>query len=427
MQIFSHKDGANSSPHPRRRLSLLATSLLVLCSLFLTSLGFAILGKTPVAHAASWNQIWSDEFNGSSGTGVSSSNWLYDTGTSYPGGAANWGTGEVETMTNSTANVYQDGSGHLAIKPIRSSSGAWTSGRIETQRTDFAAPAGGEMAIEASIQMPNVTGAAAQGYWPAFWALGSAFRGNYNNWPGIGEIDAMENVNGTNVEYGTLHCGVDPGGPCNETSGLGGNKACSPTTCQAAFHTYRVEVDRSISPEQIRWYLDGVQFWQVSANNAGMDATTWANAVDHSFFIILNVAIGGGWPGNPTSSTQSGVAMLVDYVRVYTTSGSTTVTPTPTPTSGCTSGSFAQGVVNTGSSSALPWFQPCSWTAGYVILHYIRPGLSQQNINMSYNSSTSRWEYTVTGISSGQVLQYAFTYQKSGLQYDTSWSSWTHP
>ncbi len=61
--------------------------------------------------------------------------------------------------------------------------------------------------------MPNVTGAAAQGYWPAFWSLGAAFRGNYNNWPGIGEIDAMESVNGTNVEHGTLHCGVDPGGP----------------------------------------------------------------------------------------------------------------------------------------------------------------------------------------------------------------------
>jgi beta-glucanase (GH16 family) len=284
------------------------------------------------------------------------------------------------------------------------------------------------MAIEASIQMPNVTGAAAQGYWPAFWALGTAFRGNYNNWPGVGEIDGMESVNGTNVEHGTLHCGVDPGGPCNETTGLGGSTSCAPSTCQAAFHTYRVEVDRSTSPEEIRWYLDGVQFWQVYSNTSGMDATTWANAVDHSFFIILNVAMGGSWPGNPTSSTQSGAAMLVDYVRVYTSAASTTSTPTPTPTpSSCTSGSFIVGVVSASSTSALPWFQPCGWTAGYVIVHYITPSVSQQNVYTTYNSSTSRWEYTVSGISSGQVLQYSFTYQKSGLQYDTSWYSWTHP
>ena len=149
--------------------------------------------------------------------------------------------------------------------PMRDANGNWTSGRIETQRTNFAAPAGGEMAVEASIQMPNVTGAAAQGYWPAFWLLGADFRGNYTNWPGIGEIDAMENVNGTNLEHGTLHCGVDPGGPCNETTGLSGSMSCAPTTCQAGFHTYRVEVDRSTSPEEIRWYLDGSEFWHVDS------------------------------------------------------------------------------------------------------------------------------------------------------------------
>jgi hypothetical protein len=132
----------------------------------------------------------------------------------------------------------------------------------------------------------------------------------------------MENVNGTNVEYGTLHCGVNPGGPCNETNGLGGNTSCTGTTCQAGFHTYTVIVDRSTSPEEIRWYLDGAEFWHVASNNPGMDATTWANAVDHSFFIILNVAMGGYWPGYPTASTQSGAHMDVDYVRVYTANGS---------------------------------------------------------------------------------------------------------
>jgi len=447
-RLFSGGDRTIGARHRRTRPSRRALALAALVTIGTLALSLVPnLGVAPhqARAAASWNLIWSDEFNGAAGTGVNTTNWLYDSGTSYPGGAANWGTGEVETISSSTANVYQDGAGHLAIKPILSN-GAWTSGRIETQRTDFAAPAGGELAVEASIQMPNVTGAAAQGYWPAFWMLGAAFRGNYNNWPGIGEVDAMENVNGVNTEYGTLHCGVDPGGPCNETNGRGGSKACAPTTCQAGYHTYRAEIDRSASPEQIRWYLDGVQFWQVSSNDAGMDAATWARAVDHGFFIILNVAMGGSWPGNPTASTASGVPMLVDDVRVYTSGGATpmptatptapsggpTATPMPAPTatptaSGCPLGSFVQSVVNSGASTALPWFEPCGWTAGYVILHYIRPGLSQQNVNMTYNGGTARWEYTVGGMSPGQALQYAFTYQKGGLQYDTGWYSWTHP
>jgi hypothetical protein len=387
-------------------------------------------GQIPQAKAATWTQTWSDEFNGSSGTGVSTSNWLYDTGTSYPGGAANWGTGEVETVTNSTANVYQDGSGHLAIKPIRSSSGAWTSGRIETQSTSFAAPAGGQLAVEASIQQPNVSGAAAAGYWPAFWMLGAAARPvGATNWPSIGEVDAMEDINGLSSEFATLHCGTGQNGPCKETTGLSsGQRSCS--GCQTAYHTYRVEIDRSVSPEQIRWYLDGNNFYTVNANQ--VDATTWANAVDHGFFIILNVAMGGGFPaafgGGPTSSTASGVPMLVDYVRAYTSGGSGGTTPTPTPTSGgsCT-GTFTQGVVSSSSTSALPWFKPCGWTAGYVILHYITPNVSQQNVYMTYNSGNARWEYTASNINAGQVLQYQFTYQQNSLQYDTGWYSWTHP
>jgi beta-glucanase (GH16 family) len=271
----------------------------------------AALPATP----AGWTLDWSDDFNGAAGTGVDTSKWLYDIGTSYPGGAANWGTGEVATMTSSTANVFQDGQGNLNIKPIRDTKKNWTSGRIETQRTDFQPDAGKVMAVEARIQMPNVTGSAAQGYWPAFWMLGAPFRGNYTNWPSVGEIDIMENVNGVNTVWSTLHCGTSPGGPCNETTGLGGSTACTGSTCQAAFHVYRVEWDRSGASEQLRWSLDGVVFHTV--NEGDVDATTWANATDHGFFIILNVAMGGSWPGRPGGLTQSGVPMLVDYVAVY--------------------------------------------------------------------------------------------------------------
>lgn len=261
-----------------------------------------------------WSLQWSDDFSGAAGTGVNTTDWLYDLGTSYPGGAAQWGTHELETMTSSTANVYQDGSGHLAIKPIKDAKGNWTSGRIETQRSDFQPAAGKAMRVEARIQMPNVTGSSAQGYWPAFWMLGAPFRGNYTNWPSVGEIDIMENINGVNTVWGTLHCGISPGGPCNETTGLGGNTPCPGTTCQSAFHTYAVEWDRSVTPNQMRWYVDGQLFNTV--NETDVDATTWANATNHGFFIILNVAMGGDWPGRPTGKTVSGVPMLVDYVKV---------------------------------------------------------------------------------------------------------------
>ncbi|RAK32916.1 glycosyl hydrolase family 16 [Actinoplanes lutulentus] len=275
--------------------------------------------------------VFSDDFTGASGTGLNRSNWLYSTGTGYPGGAANWGTGEIETMTDSTANVYQDGGGNLVIKPLRDSAGRWTSGRVETQRTDFAAPAGGKVRIEARIQQPNVTGAAAAGYWPAFWALGDAARPvGATNWPGIGEWDIMENINGRPSVFAALHCGTNPGGPCNETTGLGsGERACN--GCLTSFHTYALEYDRSTSPEQLRWYLDGVNYFTL--NSTVVDATTWNNATKHGFFVILNVAIGGGFPaafgGGPTAQTQPGVPMLVDYVAVWQSAGGTSPT-TPT-------------------------------------------------------------------------------------------------
>jgi len=140
----------------------------------------------------------------------------------------------------------------------------------------------------------------------------------------------MEDINGLSSEFGTLHCGVAPGGPCNEFTGLGsGQRACG--GCQTGFHTYAMEFDRSVSPEQIRWYLDGNNFFTVNANQ--VDATTWNNATHHGFFMILNVAMGGSFPGafggGPTGSTQSGVPMVVDYVAAYTSGGGSTPPPPP--------------------------------------------------------------------------------------------------
>jgi len=283
-----------------------------------------------------WSLVWADDFNGAANTLPSSANWQIDLGHSYPGGPGNWGTGEIQSYTNSTANLSHDGGGNLRITPLRDGAGNWTSARIETQRTDFKPPAGGVLRIEGRIQMPNVTGSAALGYWPAFWALGSPYRGNFFNWPSVGEFDIMENVNGINAVWGVLHCGVNPGGPCNETNGIGANRACPGSTCQSAFHTYRFEWDRSVNPNQLRWYVDGTQFHTVSQSQ--VDATTWNNMTSHAgYFILLNVAMGGGFPNGvsgmttPTAATVPGRAMLVDYVAVWSR-GSITPPTTPPPT-----------------------------------------------------------------------------------------------
>jgi hypothetical protein len=429
MRLFTHIDNTDvNTANQQKRSFPHKMRLFIVCALFIifaTGLTFVSVSSPQKAHAASWNQIFNDDFSGSAGSGLNTSNWKYDTGTG-------WGTGEIETMSSSTANVQQDGNSHLQITAIRDANGNWTSGRIETQRADFAAPVGGELEVSASIQQPNVSGAAAAGYWPAFWMLGAQYRVD-QNWPNDGEIDMMEDINGLSSVFGTLHCGVDPGGPCNETTGIGSGQHACPG-CQTSYHTYSVIVDRSVSPEQIRWYLDGVNYFTVNASQ--VPAATWTAAVDHGFYIIFDLAMGGGFPnafgGGPTASTQSGASMLVDNVQVYTAGGSTggaTPTPTttiPTPTPTATTGSgFNQGASSISTNQAQLWFQPSGWTAGYVIVHYTVAGGSQQNVYMTYNSSTSRWEYTLGGLSAGNAISYSFSYQQNGLQYDSGSYSYT--
>ncbi|MEI8406293.1 MULTISPECIES: carbohydrate-binding protein [unclassified Kribbella] len=324
-----------SAPNRSRRRTLLAALLApVLVAVPLTIAAQASVPPPP----AGWSTVWSDDFDGPSNTLPSSANWIIDTGHGYPGGPTNWGTGEIQNYTNSTNNLALDGTGNLRITPRRDAAGNWTSARIETQRSDFKPPSGGVLAIESRIQMPNVTGNAALGYWPAFWALGAPYRGNYWNWPGIGEFDIMENVNGINSVWGVLHCGVNPGGPCNETSGLGASRACPGSSCQSGFHTYRFEWDTSISPNQLRWYVDGQQFHSVSQGQ--LPADTWTNMTSHAgYFILLNVAVGGAFPDalngpTPRPETVPGHPMIVDYVAVTSRGGGTTPPTTPPPGGG---------------------------------------------------------------------------------------------
>ncbi len=315
----------------RRAAVVLITALVPAAALLATALSASATTVPPPP--SGWTTTFSDSFSSPAGSGVDSS-WTYDQGTQYSGTgcAANWGTGEVERNTSSTSNVAEDGSGHLNITPV-DSGGSWTSGRIETVADSFSAPAGGELEVSALIRQPNP--GSGLGYWPAFWMLGAGFRAsgagtsgtmNCSSWPSAGEIDVMEDVNALSEVAGTLHCGVDPGGPCNETTGQGsGLVSCS--GCQTGYNTYSVIVNRTnTSNESITWYLNGTAYHTVTESQIGTSA--WQAAVDHGFFLILDVAIGGGFPNGvcncttPASSTSSGAAMSVGYVAVYQTSGS---------------------------------------------------------------------------------------------------------
>ena len=282
-----------------------------------------------------WRTVFRDDFSGS---GLPDpSRWLLTLGTSYPGGPANFGTGEIETMTDRPENVDVR-NGNLYITPQRDSAGAWTSARVESVAADFKPPAGGVMHVESRVQMPDVTGAEALGYWPAFWMLGGPYRQDRWSWPGIGEFDIMENVNGYNWTYNVLHCGTW-GGPCNEPDGINnGGTPCLGTTCQGGFHTYAIEWDRSGPVDQLRWYLDGALTFTVRADQ--VPAQTWADLSGHAgYFIILNVAMGGAFPnkagmgGGPTAATRPGVPMVVDYVQVQYAGGSGTPSSAPPPSS----------------------------------------------------------------------------------------------
>lgn len=140
------------------------------------------LASIPPLTGTIWTKrIFADDFRGPLNRLPSPKLWQFDLGTSYPGGSPGFGTGEVETMTNSISNIHLNGKGALSIIPRRGApgvgpAGKWTSSRIETVGS-FGAPVGGQMRVQANIRMPAVNGVNGLGVWPAFFTLGAAFRG----------------------------------------------------------------------------------------------------------------------------------------------------------------------------------------------------------------------------------------------------------
>lgn len=230
--------------------------------------------------------VWSDEFNG---TSLDTSNWTYEIGT----GSNGWGNNELQYYTSRPENIRVSG-GNLIITARRESYGGmnYTSARIKTQ--DKRTFTYGR--VEARIKIPT-----GKGLWPAFWMLGNNI--SQVSWPYCGEIDIMEHVNNEGVTHGTIHW-----------SDHNGNYAYygGPTPWNLDFsqyHVYAIEW----SPTSIKWFVDGNQFWEANIANS-------INGTDEfhkPFFILLNLAVGGNWPGSPDGSTPFPAEMLVDYVRVY--------------------------------------------------------------------------------------------------------------
>jgi beta-glucanase (GH16 family) len=285
-----------------RILPLLAIPLIV----FTIPLSVSSLATrhTPVGYtdpvgatSSQWSLTWSDEFSSASGSAPDPGKWTYDLG------GKGWGNQELETYTSRTQNA-QIQNGNLVITALQENytgtdgiTRSYTSARLKTQ-TRFTQAYG---RFEARIKIPK-----GQGIWPAFWMLGNDI--TQNGWPKCGEIDIMENIG---REPGTIHGSLHgPSSVANTSDSTSTVSLPAGQNYSDDFHIYGIEWE----PGAVRFYVD-------SENYANIRQSQWPAGgqwvFDHPFFIIVNLAVGGVWPGIPDTSTQFPQQMLVDYVRVY--------------------------------------------------------------------------------------------------------------
>lgn len=223
---------------------------------------------------------------------------------------------EAQVYTTSTDNMQISGGGSFQIVPRRHADGSWTSGRVES-RGSWVAPPGGIMQIEASIRVGWNLQGNKQGIWPAFWTMGDALR-HGTGWPLCGELDIMEQVSGGPTAYATAHCGVYPGGPCQEPLG----RQASIGLIDDNWHTWAVTIDvrdANWTRQTIIWTKDGQEFQRLTGSDIA-DQPTWGTLAHSPLYILMNVAVGGNWPGAPNDATLDGFGsmMEVQYVAVYT-------------------------------------------------------------------------------------------------------------
>ncbi len=254
-----------------------------------------VLDNTAIGVGGASTLVWSDEFDG---VQPDPETWFFESGDGSQYGNPGWGNNELQWYLPDSAALR---AGLLIITARREvqSSKNYTSARINTR--DRIALRYGR--VEARIRLP-----AGQGIWPAFWMMPQD--DTYGGWAASGEIDVMEAVNlggsGGNSVHGTLHYGGQ--WPNNVFSGNEYSVATSATT---DFHIYALEWDEA----EIRWYVDGVMY--AAQNSWSTTSAPYPAPFDKAFYILLNVAVGGNWPGAPNAATVFPVTMEVDYVRVY--------------------------------------------------------------------------------------------------------------
>ncbi len=258
-----------------------------------------VLEAAGLERAEDWKLTWSDEFEGKAGTAADKTKWNRATG------GEGWGNKEFQYYTDSAKNAFLDGNGSLVIKAIQGDAPkearCWygecrfTSARLNT-KDKFAQKYG---RFEARIKIPY-----GQGIWPAFWLLGENI--DEVGWPKCGEIDVMENIG---REPGKVH-GTIHGPGYSGAGGIGASFELSTGRFADEFHIFAVEWE----PNAIRWYVDGNLYKTIRAKDLPNRAE-WV--FDHPHYILLNVAVGGNWPGDPDETTVFPQFMKIDYVRVY--------------------------------------------------------------------------------------------------------------
>jgi beta-glucanase (GH16 family) len=241
--------------------------------------------------------VWADEFSGPQGAAPDPGKWNFDVG------GNGWGNNELQYYTARSSNASLDGQGDLVItaraERYRGADGVerdYTSARLQTlDKFQFTYGL-----MEARIQVPAGTGLA-----PAFWSLGNEAYTADDAWPGCGEIDAMEVLGSEpNMLNGTVH------GPwASHPNGIGGEVE-SPTPLSSGFHTYGV----LWGPEHISFLRDGSVYETVSRDDLPPE-DAWP--FQHPNFLLLNLAVGGDWPGSPDTATRFPARMVVDWVRVW--------------------------------------------------------------------------------------------------------------
>ncbi len=283
-----------SASAPRRFLVALMTLLCASCA-------------RPVHFERSttaWLPVWREEFDGPAGAPVSSASWVYESGDGCRVGICGWGNQEKESYSSSTENVSLDGEGHLALVVRKAPAGLacyygpcrYSSGRIKTKGKVSVQPG----RVEARIRIPS-----GQGLWPAFWLLGAAYP--ETPWPRAGELDVMEN-HGSNPRSisSAIH---GPGYSGSQTPFV--HDTPLPTGRYSDdFHLFAVEWDST----RVRFLVDDVEHY-VATRTAVEAKGAWV--FDQPFFVILNLAIGGHFDGDPASDAMLPATMLVDFVRVY--------------------------------------------------------------------------------------------------------------